>query len=194
MPLWTLRRHLKTLADQPRRFRNQLRDEDIIAALQCHNDLTEEALPHTILVDCRCFRDPERQDNGVAHLGLHPSLQTSVACHGDFPLWLGNLRQACHDAIARQDQTQEALPHLNLVFYCNHGRRRSLACMMLMRLVAPRAGWRLGSVRHLGHWDVGRTCHACDECRGAGFDGDREWLSKQMIARWQGELPTGPLR
>jgi len=173
------------LAERPRAADTDLEDDHIVEALQAHHHLSHEALPDVIIFDCRVFQDPEGQQHQEPHLGFHPTMQAAVMRHKAFSRFMRELRRVCDRSIAAQRRTGEALPHLQFVFFCNHGRHRSLACMTLVRLIADVARWQLGKVLHLGHWDMGRTCHACAECMGTGLAGDREWLRKQMVARWE---------
>ena len=84
-----------------------------------------------------------------------------------------------HDVRGQRAARPELFPHVTLIFWCNHGRHRSVAaCQLVRNMVEGSETLKVhGRVRHLGHWNCGSTCNCCRTCLGEGLG---DWRDRQF--------------
>ena len=172
-----LRNRLKTLAETPG---TRVHDRDVISALRVHDILPADQVDHALVVDCRQFKDPERDREASPHLGLHPRVQEGLLADARFPGWVSSLHaRFYHDVRGQRAARPDLSPHVTLIFWCNHGRHRSVAaCQLVRNMVEGSLTLKVhGRVRHLGHWNCGSTCNCCRTCLGEGLG---DWRDRQF--------------
>ena len=195
-----LRRELAALANT----RANVPAAKVLDALLVHEYLPAYSQDRALAFDCRIFRDPEHQrprqgarSGGVAppetehHLGFHPDVQWGIVRDRQFPEFMNTVRTDLENLVRwhRDAQTGPARPiHVHLAFWCNHGRHRSVACLELVRHCLgyyPKIYVLDSHVTHLGHWQVGRTCHLCEVCRGVGMVPERQKVFDEAWRHWR---------
>ncbi len=144
------------LRDVLSRRRATLRDDLLLAAM-AEVELTMQA-PAVIVVDCRCFDDPDGPRGLRNHVGTHPTIMQRLQRHANFGEWIARVRRDL--AVALGGHGREGI---EMVFFCRKGRHRSVACAKLMQHCLGRLTHVAPPIEHLsrGFWHRG----TCDECR-----------------------------
>ena len=123
--------------------------------------------PPQIIVDARCFIDPERSYDTRHHIGHSHVIMQKLVQHRDFPGVWADLQE--------QILAQKTLTHggvtptpLHVSFFCRAGEKRSVALAALVQAALERKGWKeTRAALHLCRrfWNR-RTCAGvhCPEC------------------------------
>ncbi len=148
--------------------------------------------PH-VVVDCRCFYDPDEEQTTRQHIGTHPLVLKRITEHRCFKDELQGVHRQLQVALASvQEKTEKhSLPPqpVHLCFYCRSGEKRSVAmAAIVQKLLQEVNGWRLAKRQDLCSvlWRR-KTCGGrCYLCTGQESDERRDAAYAHAIACWRG--------
>ncbi len=109
-----------------------------------------------VIVDCRTFHDPERDEDTMRHIGTYGRILERVVGHRSFSEFLRAVKNRVDQAEARHT----GIVHISCV--CRAGEKRSVAIADIIRHCLEQAGNTVVAVDAV-LWKR-RTCAGCAEC------------------------------
>jgi hypothetical protein len=112
-----------------------------------------------LVVNCTTLKNPSHH----RHIGAHCDIFADVIYHPKFPKILQDLRKTILEMILEKPMK----PKMTLVFFCNHGRHRSVAMGLVTEALLKRyhSRWLVKPVRHVSRRTWGKICHGdCAHC------------------------------
>jgi len=134
-----------------------------------------------VVLDVRCFNDPEQHRFGRGHTGMHSQILTRIVGHELFHHWfmesINRIRVATLQV--RRDNRD-----VGVAVYCNAGKHRSVACSIFLAVSLPTFGFAVaGPPMHLAQpsWPKSDFCQGgCEDCRNA-FDTAQRLLIERKV-------------
>jgi len=142
------------------------------SACPCKGDIRAALLRRSVssdavLVDARCFPDPESHFF-LWHTGRHHEIIARLCRHRNFPSWLAGVKRQFSRAVQAdaggRDQVQNPV---TVAVYCRSGKHRSVAAAVILAHILRSQGWACPPLRHLSQPRWGRVCcqGLCEECQ-----------------------------
>ncbi len=152
------------------------------------------AVSQVLLIETRIFHDPQAVADRRRHgnvLGFHQVVQDRILTSTEFTPWLRALRGRVLSALSADAGGGGApQPSLAIVFWCNNGRHRSVACQEIFRDILINHGSEIGAgggtcwdgSTHLAShaWEFG-TCNYCETCQ---RDADAISAKQRVSTAW----------